>query len=246
MVVFSGGILLESDEVKTNSVAGGVPVVSHRNVDKALQYAKRIQYDATSKIAVDVVLSSCLKDMIVYPLQCKAGVCQVELWGETGNTKVLGMLYKTPGVLQVDTKLGSLLTLVVNRVVASKHMHLQSGSVATRTYGTKDAWNKLGNYVSNIYAAPAVSDKLLVHIHRVASDTYGREYINKIVLLSDRLNEIGWVITTMGDHIIELACGSQAKFMDTAGMAIDITRKVVRGLAFAEILDNGKVVAVIK
>lgn len=53
-IVFSGGILLESDEVKTNIVTGEVPVVSHRNIDKAVQYAKRIQYDATSKIAVDV------------------------------------------------------------------------------------------------------------------------------------------------------------------------------------------------
>ena len=221
-------------------------MVSHRNIDKAIEHAKRIQYDATSKIAIDVVLNSKLKDMAVYPLQCKAGACQVELWGWTGNTRILDMIYKTPGVLQGDTKLGSLLTLIVNRVVARKHMNLQSGQVATRTYGTKDAWNKLGNYVSNIYAAPAVSDKLLVHIHRVASGTDGREYINKIVLLSDRLNEIGWVITIMGDHIIELACERECSFMDTAGMAIDMTRRIVRSLTFAEILDNGKVVAVIK
>lgn len=93
-IVFSGGILLESDEVKTNSVACNIPVVSHRSVEKAVQYAKRIQYDATSKIAVDVVLNSCLKNMTVYPLQCKAGTCKVELWGETGNTKVLDMIYK--------------------------------------------------------------------------------------------------------------------------------------------------------
>ena len=60
---------------------GEVPVVSHRNIGKAVQYAKRIQYDATSKIAVDVVLNSSLKDMILYPLQCKAWTCKVELWG---------------------------------------------------------------------------------------------------------------------------------------------------------------------
>lgn len=33
MIVFSGGILLESDDVKTNSVAVEVPVVSHMNID---------------------------------------------------------------------------------------------------------------------------------------------------------------------------------------------------------------------
>lgn len=221
-------------------------MVSHRSVEKAVQYAKRIQYDATSKIAVDVVLNSCLKDMIVHPLQCKAGTCKVELCGETGNTKVLDMIYKNPGILHVETKLGLLLTLLVNRVIASKHMHLHSGSVANIVYGNNDTAHKLANYVRNINVTPAVADKLLVHIHRVSSDTDGREYINKIVLLSDILNEIGWVITSMRDNIIELACNSQSEFMDTAGMAIEMTMKVIRGSEVAEILGNGNVVAVIK
>lgn len=94
--------------------------------------------------------------------------------------------------------------------------------------------------------APAVCDRLLVHIHRVSSGTDGREYINKIVLLSDRLNEIGWVITMMRDNIIELACDSQSKFRNTADMAIDMTMKVIRGSDVAEILDNGNIVTVIK
>lgn len=50
----------------------------------------------------------------------------------------------------------------------------------------------------------------------------------------------------MRDNIIELACNSQSKFMDTADRAIGMTRKIVRGSDVAEILDNGKVVAVIK
>lgn len=37
MIVFSGGILLEYDEVKTNSVAGEVPVVSHRNIHMTMK-----------------------------------------------------------------------------------------------------------------------------------------------------------------------------------------------------------------
>lgn len=118
--------------------------------------------------------------------------------------------------------------------------------MANIVYGNNDTAHKLANYVRNINVTPAVSDKLLVHIHRVSSDTDGREYINKIVLLSDRLNEIGCVITSMGDHIIELACNSQSEFMDTAGMAIEMTMKVIRGSEVAEILDNGNVVAVIK
>lgn len=108
-------------------------------------------------------------------------------------------------------------------------MHLHSGSVANIVYGNNDTAHKLANYVSNINAAPAVCDRLLVHIHRGASDTDGREYINKIVLLSDRLNEIGWVITRMRDNILELGCNSQSEFMDTAWMAIEMTMKVIRG-----------------
>lgn len=179
MIVFSGGILLESDEVKTNIVTGEVPVVSHRNIGKAVQYAKRIQYDATSKIAVDVLLNSSLKDMIVYPLQCKAGTCKVELFGETGNTKVLDMIYKNPGILHVETKLGLLFTLLVNMVVASKHMHLHSGSVANIVYGNNDTAHKLANYVSNINVTPAVSDKLLRVSHTYMGIRHRRKRIYK-------------------------------------------------------------------